>query len=50
MVIPTTTGGQEAQEKSTSDPNLQLEVKEWQGLQAEGLWMTSNFRANMTLA
>jgi hypothetical protein len=43
-------GGQEAQGESTPDPNLELQVKEWQGLQAEGLWVMSSFSADMTLA
>jgi hypothetical protein len=43
-------GGQEAQGKFTPDPNLTLDVREWQELQAQGLRVMDGFGADMTLA
>ena len=42
-------GGQEAQGVSSVDPHVDLEIRQWQGLQAQGLQVTSGFRADMTL-
>ena len=42
-------GGQEAQGVSSVDPHVDLEIRQWQGQQAQGLQVTSGFRADMTL-
>ena len=42
-------GGQEAQGDFSVDPNVDIEIRQWQGLQAHGLQVISGFRANMTL-